>query len=173
MAKSTAEALIQDERTVLHILERHAKESVDQIAKHCGFSRQKVWRIIKRLEKDKVIWGYTTLTDEKIRNLKHFVLIVKRTILPLDDAKRREVYAEQLDMYFPNVNVENIYFTHGSYDMVITFYAPDLITAKKFLSVVSEKNRRYIQDFDLLETLFPVRKQGLKNPQIEQLAELI
>jgi len=57
MAKSSKEMIFHDEIKVMDALERHSKGSIDEVAKSCGFSRQKVWRIIKDLEKRKVIWG--------------------------------------------------------------------------------------------------------------------
>ena len=55
MAKSSSEQIEQDEIKVLDALEQHSKYSVDEIAKICGFSRQKVSRIIKNLERNKDI----------------------------------------------------------------------------------------------------------------------
>ena len=57
MPKSSQKRLIEDEEKILEILQTHAKASIDDIAKKCGFSRQKVWRIIKKLEEEKTIWG--------------------------------------------------------------------------------------------------------------------
>ena len=57
MSKSSREQIDDDEKKVLWQLRRNSKESIDAIAKKCRFSRQKVWRIIKRLEKNKTIWG--------------------------------------------------------------------------------------------------------------------
>ena len=56
MPKSSKEQIDLDEKKVVSELQRNSKESIDVIAKRCGFSRQKVWRIIKRLEKNKTIW---------------------------------------------------------------------------------------------------------------------
>jgi len=50
---------------VIEQLQRNSNESIDKIAKTCGFSRQKVWRIIKRLENNKTIWGYTAVPDKE------------------------------------------------------------------------------------------------------------
>jgi DNA-binding Lrp family transcriptional regulator len=61
MPKSSETRLRQDEEKILEILRTDAKASIDDIAKKCGFSRQKVWRIIKKLEEDKIIWGYTAI----------------------------------------------------------------------------------------------------------------
>ena len=55
MPKNSSEQIDVDEKKVIRELQRNSKESIDKIAKKCGFSRQKVWRIIKRLEKNKTI----------------------------------------------------------------------------------------------------------------------
>ena len=54
MPKSSKEHIDLDEKKVIGGLEKNAKESIDEIAKNCGFSRQKVWRVIKRLERNTV-----------------------------------------------------------------------------------------------------------------------
>ena len=51
------EPITEDEKKVLDALEKNGKESIDDIAKRCKFSRQKVWRIIKHFEENKTIWG--------------------------------------------------------------------------------------------------------------------
>jgi DNA-binding Lrp family transcriptional regulator len=158
----------------LDALEQHSKDSIDEITKRCGFSRQKVWRIIKDLEKKKIIWGYTAITDEDPRDLKHYILLVKRNTFPFDESLKKEIIFEKLDAYAPDsVKIENIFFTHGSFDVVLTFYAADLINAKKFIQIAFKKFEKYIGDYLLLETLVPVRKQGLKNPQIKNLTQFI
>jgi len=63
MAKTSEKQILLDEIKVLDTLEQHSKDSVDKIAKSCKFSRQKVSRIIKNLERNKVIWGYPLVTD--------------------------------------------------------------------------------------------------------------
>ena len=67
MAKTSEEAMKKDEMKVLDVLEQHAKENIDGLAKRCGFSHQKISRIIKHLEEKKTIWGYAAITDEKVK----------------------------------------------------------------------------------------------------------
>ncbi len=170
--------MMKDELHVLNFLEQHAKESIDEIAKRCNFSRQKVWRIIKHLEEDHIIWGYAAITSEEKKNLKHFVLLLKRTMLPFDEATKKEVIQENLADLLPDtirnlIEIENIYFTHGRYDSVVTFYAPNLVAAKKVQDAISQNLNKYFDEYLLLETLFPVRKQGLKNPKIKVLADYL
>jgi Lrp/AsnC family leucine-responsive transcriptional regulator len=174
MGKSSKEQQAKDERKVLAELQKNSNESIDTIAKHCGFSRQKVWRIIKHLEDNKIIWGYTAVVDEGGTSLIHFVLLVKRNMVSLDASYKKEVILEKLDDYLPGlVRIEDIFFTHGSFDVVVTFYGPDIISAKKFVQEIYKRIGKYLGEYLLLETVFPIRKKGLKNPQIKQLVNYL
>jgi DNA-binding Lrp family transcriptional regulator len=172
MAKSSKETIFHDEIKVMDALEQHSKGSIDEVAKSCGFSRQKVWRIIKDLEKRKVIWGYPAVTDETAKNLKHFIVLAKRNTVPFSDEVRKQIILRKLDEYPMHiVKIENIYLTHGAIDWVLTFYAPDLVSAKKFVEETFARFSKYLQEYTLVETLVPVRKQGIKNPRIKDLVE--
>jgi DNA-binding Lrp family transcriptional regulator len=174
MVKSRKETILHDEIKVMDALEQNSKDSVDGIAKRCGFSSQKVWRIIKDLEEKKIIWGYTTVTDETAKKLKHFTVLVKRSNVPFGDGVRKEIILRKLDDYPMHiVKIENIYLTHGSSDWILTFYAPNLVSAKKFVEETFARFSKYIQEYTLIETLVPVRKQGLKNPRIKELVEYV
>lgn len=72
-----------------------------------------------------------------------------------------------------NVKIENIYLTHGAYDGVVTFYAPNLVSAKKLIQNISRNLEKLFEEFLLLEILIPIRKTGLKNPEMEKLIELL
>ena len=61
MPKSSKDQIDADEKKIIKELQKNSKESIDKIAKKCGFSRQKVWRVIKRLEKNKTIWDIMQL----------------------------------------------------------------------------------------------------------------
>ena len=174
MAKRNQKEIMNDEIKVLNALERNSNSSIDSIAKNCGFSRQKVWRIIKDLEQRKIIWGYTAIKDEKAQNLTHFTLLVKRTTALFKDDVHKEVVFDKVDN-IPSglVKVENIYVSHGIYDWVITFYAPDLVSAKKFVDILFNRRYEYIKEYFLLETIVPIRKNGIKNPQIKDLVNYI
>jgi Lrp/AsnC family transcriptional regulator, leucine-responsive regulatory protein len=171
MAHKKEEQIQLDQIKVLNALEQHSKDSINEIAKSCGFSHQKVWRIIKNLEKNKVIWGYPPVVDEQTISLKHFTLLVKRTIIPFDDDIRKEVILDKLDNKISGlVKIENIYATQGISDFIFTFYAPTLVSAKKFVNQLFERHTNYIKEYFLLETLVHLRKQGLKNPQLKHQA---
>ena len=174
MSKSSEETMKKDEMKVLDVLRRHAKENINELCKRCDFSPQKVARIIKNLEKKEIIWGYSAVDDGEASDLKHFVLILKRNTKSVESNIRKGVITDFLDDYVPNqLKIENIYFTHGSYDGVVTFYAPDLTSAKKLIEEIIKRIGDYFNEYLLLETLFPIRKQGLKNPKLKNLVEYL
>jgi len=171
MPKSSETRLRQDEEKILEILQTNAKASIDDIAKKCGFSRQKVWRIIKKLEEDKTIWGYTAICEQELYNLKHFIMMIKRNTNPLDSKVHQEVLTTLLDDLLPGLNIkmENIEYVHGSYDGLFSFYAPDLITAKKFSDRFKEHFSQYIASVELLEGIFFIRNQRIRNPNLKKI----
>ncbi len=172
--KNKSELITEDEKKVLDSLEENGKESIDDIAKRCGFSRQKVWRIIKHFEENKTIWGYVGIQNEDVKGLSHFILLVKRSSLPISLEFKKGLITGKLDSMLPeNVKIESIYLTHGTYDGIVTFYAPNLVTAKKLIQNISKNLDKLFVEFLLLETLIPIRKTGLKNPFMENLLELL
>ncbi len=175
MAKKGEKQMGQEEIRVMNCLELNARATVDEIAKSCNFSPQKVSRIMKDLERKEIIWGYSTVTDEIRKNLKHFMVLVKRnTALPISDDVRKEIVSQRLDdPPMDMVKVENIYITHGIADWIFTFYAPGIITAKKFIQdTYAKRFGKFIQEYFVIEILLPIRKQGYKNPHIKELAEM-
>lgn len=172
--KNNNETMNKDEMTVLDILEQHANENINEIAKRCGFSHQKVRRIIKHLDEKNIIWGYSTITDKNGKDMKHFTLLITRSNDLLDVSFSKEIVIEKLDSYLPGlIQIENIYMTHGRYGGVVTFYATDLLTAKKLVQEITKRIGKYFKEYLLLETLFPIRRQGFKNPRIKELVGYI
>ena len=175
MPKSSRAQIDEDEKKVILEIQKNSKDSIDNIAKHCGFSRQKVWRIIKRLEKDRTIWGYTAIVDEDKRGLKDYIVLIKRTNQPLTEKLADTIVVRQLEDLVPHrdVKIENSFYVHGIYDWIITFSASDIRQAKKFCEIIQKIYQGYIKDLFLLENMFSVKKQGITNPEVTKLKEFI
>lgn len=175
MPKKNQTNQMDDELKILEILQKNAHKSIDDIAKTCGFSRQKVWRIIKKLEGEKTIWGYTAIYDQERYNMKHFTMMIKRTTVPLQQNILQEILTTRLDDILPGslIKMENIEYIHGYYDGIFSFYAPDLIVAKRFCDRFKERFHQYIASADLLEGIFFVRNQTLTNPEIKKMVNYL
>jgi DNA-binding Lrp family transcriptional regulator len=83
MPKSSVKQIEQDEKKILEELARNANKSINDIAKTCGFSRQKVWRVINNLEKNHTIWEYVAVVDEEKLDKKSYIMLIKRSNKPL------------------------------------------------------------------------------------------
>jgi DNA-binding Lrp family transcriptional regulator len=170
MPNTRNDRLMTDELKVIQVLQKNAHENIDKIAKKCGFSRQKVWRIIKKLEKEKTIWGYTVIYDDDLTNLKHFTMLVKRTTMPIEKKTITEILDTRLEDLLPDgsIRMENIEFVHGSLDGVFSFWADSLITAKRFCERFNERFNGYVVSYELLETIITVRRANIRNPHIKE-----
>jgi DNA-binding Lrp family transcriptional regulator len=175
MPKISKETRVKDERKVLEILQSNAKGSIDDIAKKCRFSRQKVWQIIKKLENEKAIWGYAAIADDDSIGMKHYIMLFKRTTQPACKEMIDEIALKKLDDIFQDLNlrIENIDYVHGCYDGVLSFWTDSLINAKKFIDRFSIHMQGLIENTELLETIFPIRKQTIKNPHMKRLSEFL
>ena len=167
--------ITDDDKKILAELQKNANQSIDTVAQRCGFSRQKVWRCIKRLEHDHIIWGYVAIIDEEKQARKSFVVVIKKTPNPLDEKTTRIIASPYLQEIASKegVVIENSLYTHGEYDWIITFTADDLRQAKKFTELLYLTYQGYIAKMDLMETLFWTRKQRIFNPDAKKFKDLM
>ncbi len=175
MPRSSKKQIKDDEKKVIRELEKNSKENIDTIGKNCGFSRQKVWRIVKRLEKNKTIWGYTTIADADNQDLTQYTVLIKRTSLPLTEKLANTIVVRKIEDLVPTtkVRIESSYYAHGEYDWIITFTAENIQQAKKFCETLNKIYQGHIKELHLLETMFSIRKQGILNPEAQKLKEFL
>ncbi|MFO7676924.1 MAG: Lrp/AsnC family transcriptional regulator [Thermoplasmatota archaeon] len=172
MPKSSKKKIEEDEKKLLAILGKNSNENIDKIAKKCGFSRQKVWRIIKRLESNKTIWGYHAVVDtEKIKK-KSFIMLLTRTQDPLGE-KIQKIIKSSADEIGKKleVTVSHNSYLHGVYDWMICFTADDIRHAKKFSELITNEFSDYIREITLLEEIFPLRKCQMVNPNMRKIEQ--
>lgn len=167
MAKKTKDQQQLDEEKVLAQLQKNAKENLETIARHCGFSRQKTWRIIKDLEDNKKIWGYSAILDSEKQGLQKFMLFFKRSNRPLSREETDEIAHTRLEKIKGDlgITVLSSYRIHGEYDWVTVFTAKDIVAAKKFSDALMQKFSG-AQTIQMSQVLFTVREHCIENPKI-------
>ena len=175
MARSSLNQIEKDEIKIILELKKNARESIDKIAHRCKFSRQKVWRIMNKLEESKKVWGYTTVTDDEKLGLKKFFILIKRTTTPLSNDIAEKIISREIEnkALEEGIVIDNSFFIHGKYDWIICFTAIDIRHAKKFSDLLQKGYHGHIADLILLETLFPIRYNGILNPNKELLKEFL
>ena len=174
MPKISARQIDVDENKVMLELQKNSDDSIDILAKRCGFSRQKVWKIIKKFEKNKTIWGYHAVIEIERFHQKNFILLIKKSNAPASEildiivSRELEKNAENL-----NVVIVSSSYLHGSFDWQITFNAGDIREAKKFCETVNRLYQGHIGEIVLLEEIFPVKTCSIQNPNIKKLKQIV
>jgi len=142
LSKNSVEIKKRDELKVLDALEQHANDSISELGQRCSFSSQKIAKIIKNLEKKKLIWGYTTVADAEEKNSKYFILLLKRSTVPLDDAMKKEVTFEKLDDRLPHgIKIDDILITHGIQNGMVLYYNCSIVRLVLQYILVSDQYR--------------------------------
>ena len=175
MSKSSKNQMDQDEKKVLSELVKNANKKIETIAQLCRFSKQKTWRIIKRLEAKELIWGYTAIFDEEKMGLKHFMVLIKRSMKQLDETTIDIIVSRKLEDLIKDIGItiESSSYTHGDYDWVLTFTAKDIIHAKKFSDSLLVLHPGSIEKISIIETLMFIKKHYILNPEKSRLKEFL
>jgi DNA-binding Lrp family transcriptional regulator len=171
MPKSSKGQIDEDEKKVLQELKKNSNESLDNIAKNCGFSRQKVWRMIKRLEENKAIWGYNTVVDDEKTGRKRYFILLKRAHKAVTDERVNSVVKRDLRNSATKLGVEleDSYYVNGLYDWIMSITATDIRQVKRFCSLFDKVFKgSFLSDIQILEVLFPMERNGFDNPNREE-----
>jgi DNA-binding Lrp family transcriptional regulator len=175
MAKTSKKQIEVDETKVIDQLQKNCMENLDLFAKKCGFSRQKVWRIIKNLEQEKIVWGYTAIIDPDALKKKRFLLLMKRNTQKINQKIVDILLSREFEEVISKlgITVETSSYVHGEYDWIASFLAPDIVNAKKFSELVKITYPDTFQKIDLIETLFDIKRQNIFHPNANKIKELI
>jgi DNA-binding Lrp family transcriptional regulator len=175
MVKTSKKQIALDEKKIIDQLQLNCMENLDKFAKKCGFSRQKVWRIIKNLERNRAIWGYTSIIDADYLQKKRYILLMKRNSQKINQKIVDILLSRELETVVSNlgITIETSAYVHGEYDWIATFLAPDIIQAKKFSELVKTTYPETFLQIDLLEILFDIKRQNIFNPNAKKIKEII
>jgi DNA-binding Lrp family transcriptional regulator len=171
MPKNGKISIEADERKIIDQLLKDSRQSPHEIAKRLGFSRQKVWRIINKLEKDNVIWGYSAVIDENsIGRNTYFALA--RTKAPFHDILDfgiKRIKGNNIKKI--DINLIGLFYLNGTYDWLIVFSAKSVADAKRNCGYIQEYYGKYIDRIELLENVFTMVRFGKINPNVEKFKE--
>jgi DNA-binding Lrp family transcriptional regulator len=174
MARKSVIQIKKDENKILSALKKNARGSIEEIAKKYHFSRQKVWRIIKRLEEANEIWGYYTVVDDEKNNRKRFVILIKRSTEPIDDAIQKII---DLTLHKKGekigIEIESSSYLHGRYDWMFVITADDIKSVSRFSNLLVKEYQIWISEVHILEDIFQIKKCGIVNPNADKLKKLI
>jgi len=162
------------EKKILNELLKNCRRNLDEIGKKCGCSRYKVAKVMKKLDKNNTILGYSAIINPIKINLKLFVLLVKRSSLPLDEDIIKRIPTILETVFKPHVDITIIdtLYVHGTFDWIITFSTEDISIAKEFCNKCYKYFSKYLDSLELLEIVVPFRIRGLPVAPPEGMKEL-
>jgi Lrp/AsnC family transcriptional regulator len=166
MAKSSYSQIKEDEEKVIHELRNNAKQSIDIIARNCGFSRQKVWRIIKRLEDNNTIWGYAAVFDDEKLDLNRYIILFKRNSKPLPKSHIDMIAQRGLkkQMEQEGIITDCSYFLHGDFDWALNVTGKNIADIKRFVDGFNKVFGPYLSDVKIISVILPMEQSGVDNP---------
>ena len=175
MAKTDDAKETMKEMKVIQELRKNSKVSIETMAKICGISRQKVYRIIKNLEGSKIIWGYTAIVNDSQLGLQKFVLLLKRSNQPVEKGVTDRIVSNDLEPIFSNLGILIVssYYLHGEYDWELIFTAKDLRHAIKFSNLLVQNYPGLIKKMNLMQVLFANREHYVFNPDPKKLKDFV
>ena len=171
MSKSGKKLIREDEKKVIQELQKSSKENISHIAKKLGFSRQKVWRILKKLENNKTIWGYHTIIDYQKLGLNNYIILLKRTAKPLSPEKLKTMLDGGIKHEYESIGVDvcSVFYVNGYYDFLLWGISKDTKLMKKFCENLNRLFEDCISEIKLLEVVFPLQKEHFDNPHLDEL----
>lgn len=159
---------------ILEQLYKDPTRSDRKIAKKIDSYRQKVWRERKKLERKKVIWGYTAVVDEtKLNHVVYLILFnskpMSRELADLIIQRITKGEAQQ-----QKVRLINVLYLNGGFDWLIMFSAPDHATARRYYDSLRVVYAKYMLEKPVLvDVNFLLVREGKTNPEIEKLEDFV
>jgi len=171
MAKSSFKQIKEDEKKVLNQLLDDSRRSPNEIANKLKFSRQKVWKIIKKLEKEKKIWGYTAIVNEYDKDKRVHFALIKHKVPYLDNTSQIIKNVKNDNSSKLDIKLLDLYYTNGYYDCICKFAAKDLKDAKKYVGYLSKEYEDCVSEIHLVESVFNIVQSNKINPNLEELRQ--
>ncbi len=115
-------------RSILSLLQRDARMTVQQIAEQVGLSTTPVWKRIKTMEAAGVIRSYSAQVDP------HFVGYGLRVVVEINIGNHNEKLVRQFEREVAaHPHIVQCYSTTGTADYVLTVLATDIKGYERFL----------------------------------------
>lgn len=154
------------EKAVIKALLNNARKSTIEIAKEAGLTRQTVSKIINRLENDGRLWGYATVMEPELLN-NHFYIVLIKLKAEIDKGELiKEISNQNTLNQFTEENFRYSSHLAGRFDLMSSFYAPNLIEAEKKINKMYKPYRKYFSELFLHQVLITFRRMGIVNPNL-------
>ena len=150
------------------LVSTHRKE-ISDIAKELNLSQPTIRKYIQLMEKEKIIWGYTSVGNFEKLGVKTFIILVEYKQDPLANLDKMMVAQTKMSKLVEELGARYVYvgMYHGqsSYQNMGIFYAPNIEIARKVQGLYYKYFGEHIINAHLSEEIISQRVV-LQNPDI-------
>ena len=170
MPKKSRSQNLEDKDKVIDCLLRDPSCSVQTLSERCQLSIQQVYRILRILEEEDIIYGNPLVLNLSKLGMKRYIIFATRSGKPADQTSLdSSLYSEKFLRRIRDRNLDIIpeddYTCTGAFDMVTIFLAKNIMDANKYLDLIRTVSNEYFSSFMVSEVLFTTRKNMLPTPE--------
>ena len=119
--------------TILNLLKENARIPTSELAKITGLSENKIDKILKKLEKDKIILQYKTIVNENESTSPKIKAIIELSIQP----EHRSGYDKVANRISQHEHISDVYLVSGEYDYMIVIEGDSIHEISNFVSEIA------------------------------------
>jgi len=157
---------------LIHNLLENPTQSTNTLAQKTGMNRRTVFRIQDELEKENIIWGYSTVIDE--HKLGRVVYLLQFQTKPFTkefaDIIKQQLTTEKHETEQLGIRLLEIYYMDGDYNVLIKFSAPDHKIARAYFEVLRSIYKDHFLDVPLVSVVnTSFIKESKVHPELDQM----
>ena len=165
-----------EERVGLELL-RNPNQDAASIARECGLSKQKVWRVLKQFEERGVIFSHPACLNMKKLGKRSFLVLIERSIKPIDDNFIQHMIDPTLIKALVEQDikavVEDCYLLNGVYDWAFIVTVEEHRDLLKFLDLWRKYYGEYFSRITQSEIMWFNLRNSTQNPNPEEIREIL
>ncbi|WII07732.1 winged helix-turn-helix transcriptional regulator [Methanomassiliicoccales archaeon LGM-RCC1] len=178
MPKNSKSQNAIDRNRVMDRLLRDPGCTVQTLADDCNLSTQQVYRILRHLEEEGIVYGNPMMIDLSKVGKKRFIIFATRSGRPSDQSTLNgslysKVFLEEMREKNLDIIPEDDYTCTGAFDMVTIFLANNATDANKYLDLLRHVSNDYFSTFRISEVLFTTRKNMIATPERKRFIEYV
>ncbi len=155
---------------ILEALLDDPTKSVGEIAKEINSYRQGVWRRKKKLEDERVIWGYTAVIDQKKIGHQMYLVLLKTKPMSRGFA---DLVIDRIEKDVPRsigARLIDLFYVNGEYDWIMRFSAKNHATARRYYDTLRVVYEEYLLEKPVMvDVNYIVVAEGKQNPGMSEL----
>jgi len=166
-----------DEERVAHLLLRDPSMDAVTIAKKCGLSKQKVWRIIRKMEERGVIFSHPASLNLKNFGKRSFLILFERSTKVVDDELIKQMtqpeLLDELEKEDIAAWVEDSYYLSGGYDWAIIITVDEHKDLIRFIEHWRKYYGEYFSRVIHSEIMWVATRNSIRNPNTTEISEIL